>query len=94
MLFSCCSIQSSTSLRYQTPKTASYASTPGQGVVYNVIARDLITGTISAYVPMVTYSCDFYAKIDGCDSLGKPTIYGSVLDVMRNTIQREFIMTL
>ena len=48
----------------------SYASTPGQGVVYNVIARDLFTGATSVYVPMVTYSCDFYAKIGGCDSLG------------------------
>ena len=68
------SVQSSSSFEYQMPKTVSYASTPGQGVVYNVIARDLLTGTISAYVPMVTYSCDFYAKIDGCDSLGKSTI--------------------
>ena len=43
--------------------------------MYNVIARDLITGATSAYVPMVTYSCDFYAKINGCDSLGKFTMY-------------------
>ena len=63
-------LQSSTKLQYQTPKTVSYASTPGQGVVYNVIARDMFTGTASAYIPMVTYSCDFYAKIGGCDSLG------------------------
>ena len=52
------------------PKTVSYASTSGQGVVYNVVARGMFTGTTSAYVPMVTYSCDFYAKIGGCDSLG------------------------
>lgn len=62
--------KSSATLRYEMPKTVAYESTPGQGVVYNVIARDLLTGAISAYVPTVTYSCDFYAKIGGCDSLG------------------------
>ena len=60
----------------------SYASTPGQGVVYNVIARDLLTGATSVYVPMVTYSCDFYAKIGGCDSLGMEIISHAVYSIL------------
>ncbi|XP_065909124.1 transmembrane 7 superfamily member 3-like isoform X3 [Dysidea avara] len=57
-------------LLFQDPKKVTYGTTAGQGVVYNVVVRDLTTGATSAYVPMVTYSCDFYAKIGRCDSPG------------------------
>jgi len=68
--FICVPLQSA-HLLFQDPKKVTYGTTPGQGVVYNVVARDLITGATSAYVPMISYSCDFYAKIGGCDSLGE-----------------------
>ena len=42
----------------------------GQGMVFNILLYDPVTGEESVYSPAVTYGCSFTAKVDGCDSLG------------------------
>ena len=38
-------------LTYNQPKRVLFDSSVGQGVVYNVLAIDVVNGTMSAYVP-------------------------------------------
>ncbi|XP_020820747.1 transmembrane 7 superfamily member 3 isoform X2 [Phascolarctos cinereus] len=48
-----------------------FSSVPGQGVIYNVIVRDPILNTSTAYVPAHTYACRFNTTLDNCSSLGR-----------------------
>lgn len=52
-------------IKYGDVKKITYDSIYGQGVVYNVIAMDVGSKATSAYVPQVTYACDFYSE-QGC----------------------------
>ncbi|XP_069484191.1 transmembrane 7 superfamily member 3 isoform X2 [Ambystoma mexicanum] len=49
----------------------SFASIPGQGVIYNVVVRDPLLNTSAAYIPVHTYVCSFNATIDNCFTLGR-----------------------
>ncbi|XP_053320398.1 transmembrane 7 superfamily member 3 [Spea bombifrons] len=51
--------------------SVSFASIPGQGVIYSVIVRDPVLNTSAAYVPVHTYACNFTAAVDNCYTLGK-----------------------
>lgn len=54
-----------------SPKTRiSFMSYPGQGVIYNIIVHYKKNITYeAAYIPAVTYGCNFSSKIDGCGHL-------------------------
>ncbi|XP_006895150.1 PREDICTED: transmembrane 7 superfamily member 3 [Elephantulus edwardii] len=53
-------------------KTSIYfSSLRGQGVIYNVIVRDPLLNTSTAYVPAHTYACSFEASEGNCSSLGR-----------------------
>lgn len=53
-------------LKYSDPKQVIFDSYPEQGVVYNVIAVDMNRRTRTAYVPTVTYACNFDSNISSC----------------------------
>ncbi|XP_067129774.1 transmembrane 7 superfamily member 3-like [Centruroides vittatus] len=66
-----------------SPKTRiSFLSYPGQGIVYNIIARYLRNDTYeeAAYIPAVTYGCNFFSKVDACGHL--TTILGKVFVII------------
>nr|XP_014348669.1 PREDICTED: transmembrane 7 superfamily member 3 isoform X2 [Latimeria chalumnae] len=49
----------------------SFSSIPGQGVIYNIIARDPLLNTSASYVPVHTYACSFTEMMDNCNTLGR-----------------------
>ncbi|KAJ8261627.1 hypothetical protein GJAV_G00156460 [Gymnothorax javanicus] len=49
----------------------SFRSTPGRGVIYSVVVRDVMLNTTASYVPAHTYACSFTPLLDGCLTLGK-----------------------
>ena len=51
--------------------SVSFSSLRGQGVIYNVIVRDPLINTSTAYVPAHTYACSFEAEEGSCSSLGE-----------------------
>ncbi|KAJ8268800.1 hypothetical protein COCON_G00114070 [Conger conger] len=51
--------------------SASFSSTPGQGVIYSVIVRDVGRNTSASYVPAHSYGCSFSSLLDGCLTLGR-----------------------
>ena len=53
-------------LKYSDPKQIIFDSNPEQGVVYNVIAVDKMRLTRTAYVPAVTYACNFHSNTSSC----------------------------
>uniref|UniRef100_V9KEE9 Transmembrane 7 superfamily member 3 n=1 Tax=Callorhinchus milii TaxID=7868 RepID=V9KEE9_CALMI len=57
------------SLSSQDKKSVTLSSIPGQGVIYNIIVRDLILNTSAPYIPVHTYACSFTAKMDNCYTL-------------------------
>ncbi|XP_023237632.1 transmembrane 7 superfamily member 3-like [Centruroides sculpturatus] len=64
-----------------SPKTRiSFLSYPGQGVVYNIIARYLRNDTYeeAAYIPAVTYGCSFFSKVDACGHLISISAYFTI----------------
>ena len=56
--------------KYDDLKQVTLSSSPGRGIVINVIARDL-EGNEVAYVPFTSYGCSFTSKENNCnDALG------------------------
>jgi hypothetical protein len=66
-------------LQYNKAKRVTFASTPGQGVVYNVIATDKRNNQRVAYVPAITYACDIRSP-DGCRNEISP--FGGVIGIV------------
>ncbi|XP_072340931.1 transmembrane 7 superfamily member 3 [Scyliorhinus torazame] len=57
------------SLGAQDEASVAVSSIAGQGVIYNVIVKDLEMNTSAAYTPAHTYGCSFTDKLDNCYTL-------------------------
>ncbi|XP_072123481.1 transmembrane 7 superfamily member 3 [Mobula birostris] len=57
------------SLGTQDKTTFTVSSIRGQGVIYNIVVKDLELNTSAAYTLVHTYGCSFTAQLDSCHTL-------------------------